>query len=92
MFVNHWVSGSQPSLDIHEANNTLPFSGLLSSCSQLPNCRKCDWPSDTRAGAHTKRVLIQERAPVRVEDTDPLSEQAPRDRGRVYTPLPARSL
>lgn len=82
MLVNHWVSGSQPSLDIHQASHTLPF--LEAPEEFAGNCQKygrekCDWLSDTHADAHANRVLIQDRAPARVEDTDPLREQAPGD-------------
>lgn len=64
MFVNHWVSGSQPSLDIQSAGNNSIF--LPRSCLWLPKC------SNTHANTHTHTVLIHDWAPLRVADTDPL--------------------
>lgn len=46
LFVNHWVSGSQPSLDIHRANNSLLFSELPKSSSWLPKMQLWQmWPT-----------------------------------------------
>lgn len=78
MFVNQWVSGSQTSLDIQRANNSVCFSELPRSRSWLPecSCEKCDWLSNTHVNTQTRRVLIQEWTPLRVVHIGPLIQRA----------------
>lgn len=69
MFVNHWVSGSQPSLDIQRANNSLCFSQSSErSCSWLPKCR-CKEISNTHTWSADKGVSPSESCRHRPSDT-----------------------